>query len=404
VTPEQLGQLQQQLYALQAENEQLRHQINHLAQQQQANAQRREQVIKGGGRLLIPLLDRAKVVRSFGKLAETAGNFTGPREQWPTRDDVLGDARLFLESLVRFAVRRRTLLLMLALLGAIIPAIQIWLVVRQNEIIENQNEIVLEQKELSEIQVYDIVSRSMTEGDRNAKLMTGALLSRADPAFLSGVVEEAFDPVLAGSYGSDSYNASTRRLEDAAFRGHLVRAAVRGIHRQAEGEPAEGESAKERAEATLPTLRRILQDSALRVPEVLRLGRNARGEQDRTGAALDEEVEGYLRRVGEAMQMVARLSRVAGHDTALAEDLRPLMRRIEWSGLEGNRFRRAHALALELLLLDLAVQPEPRAPLEVDLGGQSREEALARGMKVLRERLGADGIDWAGVAREAGIP
>src|SRR5262245_16728018 len=136
--------LQQQLYALQAENHALRQELARQAQAQQAAADRRAAVLRGGGRLLIPLLDRQKVVRSFGKLVETTGNFTGPREQWPTRDQVITDARSFLESLVRFAIRRRMLLLVFALFGAVIPAIQIWLVIQQNSIIDQQTRIIEE--------------------------------------------------------------------------------------------------------------------------------------------------------------------------------------------------------------------------------------------------------------------
>ncbi len=396
VTPEQLGQLQQQLHALQAENQQLRQHLEQLSQQQQTRTDRRNKVVKGSGKLLIPLLDRHKVVRSFGKLAETAGNFAGPKEQWPTRDDVLGDARLFLESMVRFAVRRRTLLLVLALLGAIIPGIQIWLVVQQNEIISNQNDLVEEQKKLSEIQIYDVVSRSMTEGDRNAKLITSALLSRADSEFLTRVIHEAFDPSLTGSFGSSSYNASTRRLEDAAFRGYLARAAVRGVRRRAVDEPVEVI-----AEAALPMLQRVLRDSALRVPEVLRLGKGP-GNQEKQGAALDEEVEGYLLRVGESIQLYTRLARATGENAALAEDLRPLLKRIEWDGLADNRFRRAQALALELILLDLATQPEPGASFEIETGDLSRKDALAKGMQALRELLGEEGVNWTALAKEVG--
>lgn len=394
MTPEQLGQLQQQLYALQAENEQLRQQLAQLAQQQQARAERRSQVIRGGGRLLIPLLDRHKVVRSFGKLAETAGGFTGPREQWPTREALQGDARRFLESLVRFAVRRRTLLMLLAVLGAIIPAIQIWLVVQQNEIIENQNELVREQKELSQVQVYDVVSRSMTEGDRNAKLMTGALLSRAEPEFLARVVEEAFDPDLVGSYRDSSVTAARSRLKDAAFRGHLARAAARGIYRRAQSEPVEA-----LAEQSLPNLRLILQDAQTRVPEVIRLGK---GEGSPAGADLDEEVEGYLIGVGEAIRIYARLARVSGRTEQWHEDLRPLLARIDWSGLAGNRFQKAHALSLELLLIDLALEPAPSHKLVPDAeeAGMSHEDARAKGLEALRSALG-DGVDWEALAREA---
>jgi hypothetical protein len=400
VTPEELALLQQQLYALQAENHALRQELARIAAQQQASAERRAQVLRGGGRLLIPLLDRQKVVRSFGKLVETTGNFTGPREQWPTRDQVLGDARLFLESLVRFAIRRRMLLLVFALLGAVIPAIQIWLVVQQNEIIGAQTKIIEEQRKHSEIQVFDVVSRSMTEGDRNAKLMTGALLSRSDPEFLAGVIDEAFDPELAGVYRSEAVNDATRRLEDAAFRGHLIRAAVRGIHRRLKNAP-EAELAGV-SEQVMPTLRRIMQDAELRVPEVLRLGEG--GGAGSGDGALDEQVEGYLAQVGWAMRLYARLARVQGHTEPMLEDVRRLLARIKWSRLGECRFASAQANAVRELLAELALEPGPRDGLSTDwaAAGTTPEDAYAKGLAGLRQALGEGGIEWDALARQVG--
>jgi len=390
--------LQQQLYALQAENHALRQELARLHQAHQAASERRAQVLRGGGRLLIPLLDRQKVVRSFGKLVETTGNFTGPREQWPSRDQVITDARLFLESLVRFAIRRRMLLLVFALLGAVIPAIQIYLVVQQNRIIGAQTQIIEEQRKHSEIQVFDVVSRSMTEGDRNAKLMTGALLSRSDPAFLAGVIDEAFDPELAGVYRSETVNAAPRRLEDAAFRGHLIRAAVRGIHRRLASAP-EAEVAGV-AEQALGSLHRIMTDAELRVPEVLRLGEGGAGSDP----ALDEQVEGYLTQVGWAMRLYARLARTQGQAGPMHDDLRQLLRRVKWSRLGESRFATAQGDALRQLLVELALEPGLRDGLVTDwsAAGTTPEAAYAKGLAALRQAVGEEGIEWDALTQQVG--
>lgn len=393
MSPEEIGLLQQQLYALQAENAALRQELHRIAQQEQTRSDRRQAVIRGGGRLLIPLLDRQKVVRSFGKLVETTGSFTGAREQWPTREQVLGDARVFLESLVRFAIRRRMFFVVIGLLGAVIPAIQIYLVVQQNEIIDRQTVIIEDQLEHSEIQVYDVVSRSLTEGDRNAKLMTGALLSRSDPAFLAGVIEEAFDPELQGAYQADAVHAATRRLEDAAFRGHLVRATVRAFHRRLQPQPGqEGTDAAALDEALVP-LRRILKDAQDRVPEVLRLGESPGGE-----GALDEQVVGYLVEVGVAMRLHARLLRAKGESAASFEELRPLMQRVKWSRLPSSRFAKAQVQAMRGLLAELALAPG----LGDGLAPAADAQALASGLAALREGLGEEGIDWAALGEQVG--
>jgi hypothetical protein len=172
VTPQEIAQFQQQLQALYADNEALRAELQRIREREQATAELRANLLRGGGRLLVPLLDRAQVVRSFARLAETTSEFAGPIDRWPARERVLSDARTFMESCVRFAVRRRLFLLIFSLLASAIPIVQVWLVVQQNRIIGNQTEMF-------EVQVYDLVARSMTEGDRNARLMTGALLSRA---------------------------------------------------------------------------------------------------------------------------------------------------------------------------------------------------------------------------------
>lgn len=386
VTPEQLGQFQQQIQALQAENQQLRHQLGQLAQQQATKAERRSKVVRGSGRLLIPLLDRHKVVRSFGSLAETTARFTGPRDHWPERDRLLDDARAFLEAMVRFAVRRRTLLLLLSLFAAVIPAIQIWLVVQQNQIIQNQNEFF-------EIQVYDIVARSMTEGDRNARLMTGALLSRAEPEFLTGVVEEAFDPDVSGLFREEAVQARTRRLEDAAFRGYLAQAVVRSVQKQ-----VASRGASEAAEAGLPMLRPIVRDASSRAFEVLRLGERSEGIDD----GLAEQVDGYLSKAGEAMRVYGRLARAEGEQDPYFEDLGPYLRRVSRAKVAGNHFEKAHRFALEALLFELATEPEPDDPPNVDLeaAGLTPEEARTKGLAALREHVDGEGIDWDALARQ----
>lgn len=383
MTPEQAEHLQQQLHALAAENQQLRAQLEQLASQQQGKAQRRTKVVRSGGRLLIPLLDRHKVVRSFGTMAETASRFSGPRDDWPDRDTVLKDARGFLEALMRFAVRRRTLMLVLSLVAAVIPAIQIWLVVQQNRIIENQNEFF-------QIQVYDIVARSMTEGDRNARLMTGALLSRADPKFLVGVVEEAFDPNVAGLFRREAVEARTRRLQDAAFRGYLVQAVVRSVQKQVDREEPS-------TETSLAMLRPIVADAGNRVVQVLRHGEG----EGKISDELAEQVDGYLFKVGEAIRVYGRLARE--HDEHLDQyfaDIEPYLRRVSQAKLRGNHFAKAQRTALETLLFELAAEPKPGDPPDVDLeeAGLLPEEARAKGLEVLRERIGGDAVDWDALA------
>ncbi len=376
--------LQQQIAALQAENQQLRAEIERVRQQQEATARARKQIAIGGARLLVPLLDRQKVVRAFGKLAETTSRFANTPSEWPSRDEILGDAREFMESCVRFAIRRQTFLLFVWLLGASIPVIQLWLVVQQNAIIENQNKFF-------EIQVYDIVSRSMTEGDRNARLMTGALLSNADLEFLGGVVEEAFDPDLGGIYDAQGVQAGARRLEDAAFRGYLMRAVVRAAETRASDDP------DRLYEQMQPMLHRIVVDAGDRLPEVLRVGD---GDANAIDGALAEQVDNYVAQVGGALRIYGRLARSHGDTEAFHADVQVLLARLAkrpWSG----RFGTATRFCIERFLFEVARGSDlDDPPIAWDDAAASPEQARADGIAALRTELGGDAVDWDRLAKQ----
>ena len=385
MTPEHIAQLEAHLAALQAENHALRQELEGIRARTEAVAAARATVLRGGARLLVPLLDRQKVVRSFAKLAATMSGFAGPMQGWPAREQVLLDARTFMESCVRFVIRRRLFVMLFALLAAAIPFIQILLVVQQNKIIENQNEF-------AKIQVYDVVSRSMTEGDRNARLMTGALLSNADPEFLRAVVEEAFSPDLAGTYRQEGLNAEKRRLEDAAFRGYLARAVVRSVEHR-----APTERARTLWDQTRPMLHWILADAESRVSAILRLGESNAPIDDE----LAEQVDHYLIQVGTAAGIYARLARAVDESDDFHVDLLPLLERVSAHTIRGNRFELAHRYALERLLFEIALEPKLGDPLpDPSAGDGSPEEVLARGLERLRAALGNDRVRWDALGKQ----
>lgn len=373
-----IAQLEQQLAALAARNHELEAQVAAIHGQQAAASQARVKAVKTGGKWLIPLLDRSKVVKSFGELAETVGRMTGPREEWPSREDIVDRARLFMESCVRFTVRRRTSFWAFSMLAASIPFLQLWVVVQQNEIISNQNEFF-------EIQVHDVVSRSMTEGDRNARLMTGALLSRAKLSFLADVVDEAFDPELSGIYSPDGTKAAKRRLEDAAFRGFLLRAVARGVLLRVD------DDRDELVETAQPMMSKILVDATDRVPTLLRFGEN--------GAELDpelsEQASNYLFQLGAVIRTYGRLARSEGLEKEFAADLEPLLRRVAGLKLQNNRFAAPYRFSMDAVVLDASAQLELGDP-EIDWASSDRdiEAARKKGIEWLSETLGSEGIDW----------
>lgn len=373
-----IAQLEQHLSTLQADNQRLQAELDQIRNRQQATAEATKKVVWGGAKLLLPLIDRNKVVRSFGALTSTMSEFAGPTDGWPERERVLGDARVFAESCVRFAVRRRTLFWVFSVLAAAIPIIQLYVVIQQNQIIENQNEFF-------EIQVHDVVARSMTEGDRNARLMTGALLSRANLSFLGDVVEEAFDPDLAGIYDTQGVNASTRRLEDAAFRGFLVRAVARGIQVRAD------EDSDALLEQSRPMIGRILRDAADRIPATMRLGE--KGES--IDGALAEQVENYIDQTGALIRVYGRLARQSGDTESFEADLGALIRRLSSMKIKQSRFGTAYRFAMERVAFEMALEPELRDPaIDWDASDLSPTEARDKGIEALRAALGDEDIAW----------
>jgi len=380
------------LRALEDENAALKARLDRLEARDERARTVRGRVLRGGWRLLVPAFDRQRVVRSFSTLAETASGFTGPREEWPPRDRVLGDARAFLEAVVRFVVRRRFWLMFFGLVATAIPALQVWLLLQQNRIVENQNEFF-------EIQVYDAVARSMTEGDRNARLMTGTLLARAELDFVEGVVEEIFDDDLLGVYSAEGVNAATRRLEDAAFRGYLVRGVVRAIERRA----ALGTAPGKLFEKTQPMVSRVLVDARDRVPEVLRFGRGGGPGID---AALAEQVHNYLYQVSALLRVYGRLARSADRIGPFDRDLAPLLRR--WASrrlISDNRFGETYRLVLQDVLFDIAAAPDlSDGPVRLEDVGLTPERAIDRALEALESRLGEDAVPWILLAEQVGSP
>ena len=381
--------LEYQLRRLEAENQELRAHIARIEQRAEKSQEARSRLLRGGFRVLVPLLDRQRVARSFGQLAQTTSGLAGPRTEWPTRDEILADAREFMESCVRFVIRRRLFMLFISLLAAAIPAIQIWLVFQQNEIIKNQNEFF-------EIQVYDVVSRSMTEGDRNARLMTGALLANANIEFLHGVVEEAFDPALASVYRAEGVNAATRRFEDSAFRGHLLRAVARSVViRAADTKP------DELYQKSQPMLKRVVGDATERMPQLLRLGRN----DTEIDGALAEQVDNYFAQLGSVLRVYGRLARSAEKEKTFYQDIRPLFQRLAGRRGGDGRFATVYRAVMQDFLFEMAVAPKLGDPaVNLQKAGLKPDQALIQGITKLKANLGTQGIGWDSFQQQVMTP
>ncbi len=373
--------LERELKALRRENELLRERLEGIEARSEQAAKARKRLLGGGLRVLIPLLDRQKVARSFGTLAETVSGYSGAPSQWPSREEVILHTREFLESVVRFVIRRRMIIFVFSLIATLIPAIQIWLVFQQNKIIENQNEF-------AEVQVFDIVSRSMTEGDRNARIMTGALLANAEIGFLRNVMDEAFDKNAFSLYRREGLDAFARRAKDTAFRGNLIRAAVRIAEKRVAG----GEDPKALLREVRPMYRRILEDSEYRLPEVIRTGR---GDTGLTGELL-EDVDMYIAQVGELLKVYGRLARTTGETAAYYDDIRGLLTRMsKMSSVDESTFSSTYRVVMQ----DFLFEEADSITLESGpfrLGNREPEAVLRAGLDALKRALGADALNWKG--------
>jgi hypothetical protein len=379
--------LETELEDLRQENRLLHERLEDIEKRSERAQKVRWTLLRGGFRLLLPLLDRQKVVRSFGALAETVSAYSGERSQWPSRDEVLLKTRGFLESIVRFLIRRHTVVLLFSLLATVVPGLQIWLFFQQNEIIENQTRF-------AEVQLFDVVARSMTEGDRNARTITGALLANASLDFLHNVVTEAFDPGSFSLYRREGLQAAARRAQDTGFRGNLIRGVVRVVDKRLET----GESPSALLTKVRPMFVKVLQDSEYRLPEVVRTGRDDTDVQ----GPLIEEVDAYIGQTGALLKKYGRLARSAGRSAEYYADVRPLLARMsKMSSSKDSVFASTYRVVMEDFLLEVAdesslssgpIRLENRDPKAVVKGGIDKLEAI----------YGPTALDWPRFRQQVG--
>ncbi|WP_428268449.1 hypothetical protein [Haliangium sp.] len=377
--------LEQQLDALQEENRLLRGELDRIEQRAEAVKEARKRLVRGTWRILVPLLDRQKVVRSFAKLAETSSNFAGPMSGWPAREEVLADARDFLESCVRFVIRRRTLMLLFSLFAASIPALQIWLVVQQNEIIDTQNRMIEEEQ-------YRGVAEALSSPDRNARQLSGVLLANTRLEFLDKLVVEVFEPSLSIAIDNESLD---KLVGDADFRAYVIRAVVRNFEQRGQS----GESLDDLYDQARPMFQQILRDAAEdRLIRLLREGRDVELSNE-----LRTRVDNYIFHVGRLLRVYGRLARAVDEEQAFFTDLRPLFQRL--ASLRGIGFTEVYQVAMQDFLLELAMEPTLSAAPGEDLAasGTSPEQALRQGFERLQKGLGEKALNWGLLEKQIGV-
>lgn len=344
------------------ENAALKRELDRIRASEAKSAERRKKVLKAAGSMVLPMFDRQRVVRSFIALTETVAGFAGPRENWPTRDDVISDAKIFAVSFMRFTVKRRLFMFLFSLLAFSVPALQLYVAMKQNQIIENQNKYF-------DIQVYDTVTRSITSGDTTAKQITTALLAREDFDLLNGIISQVFTTEATGAYtAQDALRPQPLLLREAAARGHLLAAFTQAVDKRA------GEVSSRQLWSDIePTFKAVMSDAAVRVPFLLRMSDS--------GDDVSQEAMRYLLNLGSVMRVVWRYG---DHSRFFAVSA-PY-----WTAVAQSRARSSTDNAFVTVFVSSMQE------VIADLGGKTGEvtEQLARGWQTLRAGTGTTGSNW----------
>lgn len=377
---------------LRRENLALKAELKKLHEAEQRAKTRRLKVLKEGGRLFLPMFDRKRVVRNFVDLVETASGYAGPQESWPARDELLEKAKAFALSCMRFAIRRRMLMVMFSLVAFAVPAMQLYAMIQQNRIIENQNKYF-------NIQVYDTVARSITGGDLTAKQITTALLAREDFGLINGMIQQVFSSDAGGAFtAQDAAAVRPLVLRESAARGHLIAAMTASLERNAT--PAE---AARLWDELKPTLAWVVYDAAYRVPLLLRTA----ADTTELEPAVVQECLRYVFNVGALLRKTWAIAAHTHNEAAYFATVSPFVTRMGQSrGTSGDAFGTVLTSTAQEWLIDLVAPPVLGAadsaatqnPAEIN-------SQLARGFELLRANVQAPpGFQWDNVKRLFEVP
>lgn len=357
---------------LRSENEELR---TELTRRRALPRVRSLEAVKFTGSFIIPMFDRQRVFRTFVAFFNEASFYTLPQENWPDRERVLDKGRDFGLAILRFFVKRRLIIFVFSLLALAMPLVQVWLVFQQNEIIQNQNKYF-------NIQVYDIVARSMTDGDPTSRQITSALLAREDFTLVNGIILAVFESEAAGAFTEQAVTGvQPRVLKETAARGHLVSALGQAVAKQ-----REEKSDRDVWDSVEETYRVVVNDATSRVPSVLRVDRATAD----LNPAVTTECYLYLYSLSTFLRKAYRVAQRAGEEEPYFAALGPLVDRLSHLRLRNPDdlpFRKVLGLAFEELLVDFA-RPSGEAP---EIGDEEVPAAIRKGFRILVERSNTGG-------------
>ena len=370
--PADLSQAQAEIAKLRTENTELKKEL----QRRRALPRTRSiDALKFSGSFLLPMLDRQKVFRTFVAFFDEASFYTLPKEDWPPRERVLERARDFGLAVLRFFVKRRIVFIMFSLLAFLMPLVQVWLVFQQNAIIENQNKYF-------NIQVYDIVARSLTGEDTTGKRITSALLAREDFGLINGIIRSVFEAEGSAAYTAEDAASNPLLFEETAARGHLVSAMALAIEKQSAdiGDQILWDKTED-------TVGLIAADASDRLPTLLRVRSSTAVGSPR----IKQECFRYLFSLTQFMKRSMALSRASGHEDAFFKNVGPMISRMsrQRSAPDGV-FRTAFVVAFSEFLIEVAQRPK-LGDRPTDLDAATVERYLKEGFATLVARTQAAG-------------
>ncbi|MEM6531150.1 MAG: hypothetical protein AAF654_00935 [Myxococcota bacterium] len=371
---------------LQRENAQLRAELEKIRAQEQAAAERRKTAIRTGGRLILPLMDRKRVVRNFISLVEVSATYTGPKDQWAQREEVVEAAKDFALSFMRFVIRRRMLVVIFSILAFTVPALQVYVMIQQNDIIRNQNKYF-------NVQVYDIVGKALSSSDLPTKQITRALLAQNDFDLVNSMVREVLSE-NTDTFAGLSYSERRELLvQETGARAYLIGALGDAI--VTHGYSLGLDTTWQRLG---PSIAAVVNDGSFRIELLLR---DIDDSSSSTVAKVDSRR--YLFEFGIFLRQVWSLAVSTGETDAFFRSVSPAMARLSRMRKAGSSsLANSLSTSLQELLLDIGINRSFRQTPDLDDG--QIEALVAEGFKRLKAGVGDKArVNWDQLAAVAGI-
>ena len=391
------GAGQDEIDALRQENAELRAELKSIRDADATKSKITKGALGGAAKLLVPALDRYRIVRSFEALTDTVTGYTGPRSQWPARSEVAERASEFAQACLRFAIRRRLFMGLISIVAFSVTFSQVVLVYQQNRIIDNQNKYL-------DIQVYDTIASSLTGRDATGRYITSALLAGVDFPLLNGMIRSVFATDHFGGSGGSLL------LRETAARGHLMAAFGKALDRRADHRTDAGgvigklsdalderqwkQAVGELRETIGGTFGSIVADASMRVPRLLQYGTMQKGE-------LRDECENYFTHLNALLRRILAMHVVLEREDEFFATVAPLFRRVAEIGNHDDlrsafvpTFRRN----IHELLIDVYRKPAFGGPPLPPPDGAQVASDLAAGFKALSKAVDThETVEWRNI-------